>query len=201
VLTTLGPLMRLRLALIRKTFQLRRKLTEAEIQELTAEVIGETKLRLALIGSLTVVWAEIELGLDVTNGVLILDNNVTEKVLPRSLQPKIKFFRKNYAKVPGLAPLADRVSRVVRELDRLRVIRHDAVHGIAIRRLSPVHHEVLRVNYESADLRMEYKSYGLTDLSQALAEMVALKNDLYSLFRDTLFIVNPNAANQAFGQL
>jgi hypothetical protein len=191
--------LRVRAAILKKAFKLKRKLTEKELQELIAELLNEPQVRFATIGALTVLWAEIEIGLDMTIGILILDQNVSDSELPRSLQRKIKFFKKNFARAPAVANLNERASKIVEELDRLRVIRHDAVHGVALELLSPTVRKVLRLDYDGKDLKLEYKTYGLADLTSALNDMVALKNDLYALFRDILFILHPNEAKQAYG--
>ena len=58
--------------------------------------------------------------------------------------------------------------------------------------------KVLCLDDDGKELKLEYKTYGLVDLTPALNDMVALKNDLYALFRDVLFILHPNEAKQAY---
>ena len=88
--------------------------------------------------------------------------------------------------------------KIVQELDELRVIRHDAVHGVALERLSPTARKVLRLDHDGKELKLDTKTYGLVDLTPALNDMVFLKNDLYALFRDVTLILHPNEAKQAY---
>ena len=66
------------------------------------------------------------------NGVLIMHRNHLELELPRSLRPKIGFFKRSFDRIPELAPFRERAAKIVSELNRLKTIRHDAVHGVAL---------------------------------------------------------------------
>jgi hypothetical protein len=90
------------------------------------------------IGRLTLSWAQIELGLDLT--VLILHHNLSgneiESEMPWSLKRKLKYIRRffNRLKTHGEAfeLIAPVVEALVVEINSASEFRHDLVHGFAL---------------------------------------------------------------------
>jgi hypothetical protein len=91
---TLLQQIRIRLLIFEKALQLKRPLTEAEMLQEGAIALDQTKILFQSIGALSVAWAQVETCLDYFNGVLISCSGNPELELPRSLKPKIGFFRK-----------------------------------------------------------------------------------------------------------
>lgn len=196
---SLGQNLRVRYEILKRTYRLKRKLTEKDFQDIIAHIVDEDGHRTKAIGLLTILWAQVEIALDVTNGILILDKRIQDTELPRSLNPKIKFFRKNIAKIPELAPFVEETLRLAGELNRIKDVRHDAVHGVAIEKLSAMIRKVLRVKYDGKDLKIEYTEYGLDDLTKVLNDTIKLKDDLYAHFVSILRVLYPDIAKQFYG--
>jgi hypothetical protein len=190
---------RIRFAVLKKAIQLRRCLTETETRETLAEVLQEKNILFGLVGALTVTWAEVELVLDFINGLLTMYKTVKDRELPRSLRPKIAFFKKNLYQVPELTALQERTARIVAELNRLKVIRHDIVHGVAVGRMPVNVSRVLRLEYEGKDIKFRYTTYEFADIVSAMNDARALRDELNSIFWDMVRIKLPDAAKQIFG--
>jgi len=69
---TLRQQIRLRWAFLKKSFQLKRPLTETEMLQEGAIALDQTKILYQFIGALSVAWAQVETILDYFNGVLIM---------------------------------------------------------------------------------------------------------------------------------
>jgi hypothetical protein len=93
---TLRQQIRIRLLTFKKALQLRRPLTETESHEVVAVALDEAKILFQSIGALSVAWAQVETLLDYFNGVLIMHRDHPELELPRSLKPKLGFFKKSF---------------------------------------------------------------------------------------------------------
>jgi hypothetical protein len=195
---TLGQKIQLRWALVKKTFQLKRRLTETEMLQEGAIALDQTKILYQAIGALTVNWAGVETALDYFNGVLILRFNPKLK-LPQSLKSKIGFFQNSFDRMPELAPFRTRASKIVSKLNRLKTIRHDAVHGVALEQMSLGTHKVTRLNYEGNDITQMHTTYQLPDLAKAIPDTMALQEELKNLFIDVFYVLAPEQAKQTFG--
>jgi len=179
---TLRQKIKLRWAFIKKTFQLKRPLTETEMLQEGAVALDQTKILHQTIGALTVNWAGVETALDYFNGVLILHQNNPKLKLPQSLKSKIGFFQNSFDRMPELAPFRERASNIVSALNRLKTIRHDAVHGVALERMSLGTHKVMRLNYEGNDITQLHTTYRLPDIANAIHEAMALQEELKKPF-------------------
>lgn len=196
---TIRQQVKARLALVKRAWQLGRHLTEKEVHETIATALEETKVIFYMIGAITVFWAEVEIGLDYFNGILIMHKSVKDSVLPKSLRLKIAFFKKSFHRIAELAPLRDRADAMISELYRLSVIRHDLVHGAAVDRLPVGFRKLLRIDYEGKDVKERYVTYDFPALTSALNDVQALVRTVDSLFKDTVIILHPDKAKQAFG--
>jgi hypothetical protein len=191
---------RIRWRIFKLVWQLKRRPSDQEIHEIAADTLKETQMMYAVVGIMTVAWAEIELYLDVTNGVLILHKSIKQKGLPVSLRLKIAFFRKGFESIPELADFRERASKIVNDLNRLKVIRHDIIHGTAMKRTEFGVRKILRLAYAGKDLEMRYTTYRLSDIVAAANQMAHLKEELRVLYLDVLRILHPDAAKQASGE-
>ena len=196
---TLRQYLMIRWTFVKKAFQLGRRLTEAEMHEAAAQAINEAQVLASLVGAITITWAQVELNLDVINGILIGRGELNDRELPVSLKPKIAFFKKAFVKVAEVAHLDERALLIVAELNRLKLIRHDIIHGVAMDRTQIGARKFIRVEYRGADLVFRHQDYKFPAITEALADMVKLKGNLFALFRDTLFVISPDAAKQTFG--
>jgi len=185
----------------RKVRKVHRKLNQTELLEMLAEVLNETKILFSVVGALTVAWAQVEVFLDYINAILIMREIVTDKRFPKSLRLKIAFFKKWFTSVPELVSLCDRVTHVVSELNRLKKIRHDIVHGVAIERTIPGYRKVARFEYVGNSLEMKHETYEFVAIVNAAKEMDALRNELIALFRDMMFILHPDQAKEHLSEL
>jgi hypothetical protein len=196
---TLRQQIRLRWAFVKKSFQLRRPLTEAEMLQEGAVALDQTKILYQTIGALTVNWAGVETALDYFNGVLILHQTNPKLKLPQSLKSKIGFFQNSFDRMPELTLFRERASKIVSELNRLKTIRHDAVHGVALERMSLGTHKVMRLIYDRNDISQMHTTYRLPDIAKAIADTMALQEELKNLFIDVFYVIAPEQAKQIFG--
>ena len=164
-----------------------------------AVVLDQTKILFQSIGALSVAWAQVETCLDYFNGVLILRQINSKLKLPKSLKPKIGFFQNSFDRMPELAPFRERAFKIVSELNRLKTIRHDAVHGVALERMSLGTHKVMRLISNGKDISQMHTTYQLPDIANAANEALALLQELNNLFRDVLYVLAPDQAKQIFG--
>lgn len=183
----------------KKTRELGRRPNESELREVLAIVLDEFNLLLRAIGGVAIAWAEVEFSLDYINGILIMHRDIAEKELPKSLKPKIGFFKKSFDRIQELAPLREKALRLLSELNRLKNIRHDVIHGVAFERTPVAIRKVMRVDYKGKELSERYETYSIADIGYAASDMVTLKNELLTLFKDILWILHPEQAKQAFG--
>lgn len=195
---TIRQQVRVRFAILKKAIRLRRALTETETRETIAEAIQEKNILFGLVGALTVTWAEVELVLDFINGLLTEYKDVQDKQLPVSLQRKIAFFRKNLNRVPELTAFRERAAKILPEIDRIRTIRHDIVHGVAVGSMQVNVRRVLRLEYEGKNLKLRYTNYRFDEIVSAMNDTRALRDELNSLFWDMVRIRLPNATKETF---
>ena len=197
---TLRQQIRIRLLLSKRTFQLGRQLTEREMHEVLAVALDETKILFQSIGGLSVAWAQVETVLDYFNGVLIMHRNHPELELPRSsLKSKIGFFKRSFDLIPELVPFRERAAKIVSELNRLKTIRHDAVHGVALKRIPVGTHKAIRLNVKGKDITQQQTTYKLPDIAFAANDVLALLRELDRLFRDVFSGLYPDLGTQVFG--
>jgi hypothetical protein len=187
---------RIRIALVRKAFELRRPLTQPEIQAVVGEVLEEAKILLAAVGGVVVTWAEVELHLDFINGVLVMQEPNAKLKLPKPLQLRIAFFKEALERVPQLAHI--RPSKIVDELNRLKEVRHDIVHGVAIEKLPDGARKFLRLDFAGKDINQQHANYNLAGILAAANEMRALQGHLFDVFRNILETLYPDVAQSIF---
>lgn len=186
--------------ILRKALRLRRALTEDELRDVLSEALDETKLLFQVIGALTLVWSEVEFGLDYTNGILIMQKEMAERKLPKvSLKAKLVLFRDGFDRISELASLRNKALQIHSDCERLSVIRHDIVHGVAVQKTPIAVRKVMRVRYEGNDLKQQYNTYAFAEITDAATQMVSLRNALFDLFKETLQILHPDQAKEAFG--
>jgi len=185
---TLRQQIRLRWAFLKKSFQLKRPLTETEMLQEGAIALDQTKILYQFIGALSVAWAQVETILDYFNGVLIMHQINSELKLPKSLKPKIGFFQNSFDRMPELAPFRKSAFNIVSELNRLKTIRHDAVHGVALERMSLGTHEATRLIYDGKDITQMHTTYQLPDIANAANDAMALQEELKNLFIDVFIL-------------
>jgi len=180
--------------------ELGRPLSETELHVVLADVLDETNLIFRAVGAVAIVWAEAELILDYTNGILILQDHIKNPKLPRtSLDAKFRLFKNGFDRTPELALLRETAFRIAAELDRLRFIRHDIVHGVAIERMPVTVRKLIRPKIVGKDITEEYKTYTIPEMTKAATDILAAKNELFALFREMLRILHPDQAKQSFG--
>lgn len=188
----------------KKFRQARRLPDEIEIREILAEVLNERDLILRSVGGLTITWAELEMFLDYTNGLLALNPVLAGKKFPRTtgaLDQKIDFLKDGFGAISELAALGENIPELVIELKRLQTIRNDVVHGVAMERTLVGFRKVMRVRAEGRFLDETYKTYSLAEISYAGVDAVKLQTKLISLFADTLRILDPDRAKQFVNEL
>jgi hypothetical protein len=81
----------------------------------------------------------------------------------------------------------------------LKTIRHDAVHGVALERMSLGTHKVIRLIYNGNDISQTHTTYQLPDIGNAIHEAMALHEELKSLFIDVFRVLAPDEAKKLFG--
>jgi hypothetical protein len=195
---TLRQQIRIRFLIFKKALQLRGPLTETELNEVLAGALDEAKILFQSIGALSVAWAQLETFLDYFNGVLIMHRNHPELELPKSLKPKIGFFKRSFDRIPELAPFRERTAKIVSELNRLKTVRHDAVHGVALERMPVGTHKAIRLDTKGKDISQQHATYKLADIAFAANDTLALLRELSSLHRDVFCALYPDQAKLVF---
>jgi hypothetical protein len=90
------------------------------------------------LGRLTISWAQIELGIDLTVTILhySLNGQELEREMPWSLKRKLKYMRRcfNGLRIHGKAfeLLAPTIEALAGEIDAASEFRHDLLHGFAL---------------------------------------------------------------------
>jgi hypothetical protein len=176
---------KIRFALLRKAIKLRRRLTQSEIDAVIAEVLEESKLLFGAVGAVVVVWAEIELHLDFINGVLVLQEPNANIKLPKPLQSRINFFKDALDRVPQLAHLRERASEAVDQLNRLKEVRHDIVHGMAIERLPDGTRKFLRLDFAGKDIKQQQSPRSITSMNGYIEFCSKLEQEFKPEFRSS----------------
>jgi len=90
--------------------------------------------------------------------------------------------------MPELAPFRKSAFNIVSELNRLKTIRHDAVHGVALERMSLGTHEATRLIYDGKDITQMHTTYQLPDIANAANDAMALQEELKNLFIDVFIL-------------
>jgi hypothetical protein len=132
----------------KKIRQAHRPPNEIELRGILAEVLNEFDLVMRSVGGLTIAWAETDMFLDYTNGILALHPSMTGKRFPKTTAPldqKITFLKSAFELIPELAVLREKIPEVITELERLQPIRNDVVHGVASERAPVAVRKVIRL--------------------------------------------------------
>jgi hypothetical protein len=188
----------------RKFQQTHRVPNETETAEILAEVLNESDIILRSVGGLTIAWAEIEVFLDYTNGLLALNPVVAKTRFPRTTAPldqKIEFLKGGFGMLPELAALHEKIPDLITELRRLQTIRNDVVHGVATERTPVGVRKVMRVETEGRFLSETYKTYSLPEIAYAWGDAVKLRDKLITLFADTFRVLDPARAKEFLSEL
>jgi hypothetical protein len=129
-------------------------------------------------------WAYIEIMFDYTNLYIINTFATDETQLPVSLKPKIAFYKKHFRTIPKLHNYQIRASEIVDWANRLKVARHDVVHGLAVREAPAGFRRYLRHDYRGKRLVKQTKEYSYDDVSKISLEMFALGRSMAALLRE-----------------
>jgi hypothetical protein len=166
------------------------------------QTLDEFNVTLRSIGALTIVWAEVEIFLHYIDGILALNGAMADRDLPRtSLARKMEFLEQGFDAIKELAPLRDKIPELLTELERLRTIRNDIIHRVATERTPVVIRKVMRVEARGRDLNETYRTYSVAEIAYAAVDAVKLRNELISLFADTMRILHPDQAEQFLSEL
>jgi hypothetical protein len=129
-------------------------------------------------------WAYLEITFDYTNLFIINSFATDETRLPVSLKAKIAFYKRHFREVPNLQPYQDRALAIVEAANRLKVARHDIIHGIAIRETPTNIRRYLRHDYRGKKLIKQTKVYSLDEAKKTSSEMFALAKLNLALLRE-----------------
>jgi len=89
----------------------------------------------AAIGRLTVAWALLEAGLDMSVGCIHLyagGSQAIEPELPRALERKMRYLRKAFNQIGPLSRWKETFPTLAEQIKVASDFRHDIVHGFAI---------------------------------------------------------------------
>jgi hypothetical protein len=129
------------------------------------------------IGRLTISWAHLELGIDISVMMIhhFLNGQTITREAPRSLQPKLKYLRKAARELPQFSLYQTYIGDLATAIEAASEKRHDIIHGFI------VSHEV--ASGEAKMIRLLRTRYTLeqktieVDTNQVL-EATILINDL-----------------------
>src|SRR6266481_1917263 len=108
-------------------------------------------------------WAYLEITFDYTNLFIINTFATDETRLPVSLKAKMAFYKRHFRMVPSLQAYQNRAFAIVEEANRLKVARHDIIHGIALKETPPNIRHYLRHDYRGKKLIKQTKVYSLDE--------------------------------------
>lgn len=150
---------------------------------------AEKKTFYRAIGHLAVGWGYVEHLFDLTNAAIINRFETDENELPRSLKPKISFYRRSFLKIPELSPFKEKALKITDEASRLKEIRHDIIHGQAerltpdgLRHFNRQHHRGKELIETSVSYTLDQIIQANEDIGELAISMVALVKEAKSLF-------------------
>ena len=189
---TLRQQIPIHLLIFKKALQVRRPLSETK---------NEVKTLYQSIGALTITWAQVETVLDYLNGILIMHRDHPERELPRTLKPKIGFFKTSFDRIPGLAPFRERANKIASELNRLKTVRHDAVHGVALERMPVGTFKATRLGIKGKDISQQHTTYQLADIAFAAKDALAPLQELNSFYKDVFCALYHDQSKQVYAEI
>jgi hypothetical protein len=155
--------------------------------------IAHTKLQIAethevmldrTVAHLSRGWAFVEILLDFTNLYIINTFATDETRLPVSLKAKIAFFKKHFRTVLQLHGYQDRADAIVSETNRLKLARHDILHGLALGESTEGARRYLRLDYRGKKLLRRTKEYSWEEASKIASEMHTLGKSISALLKE-----------------
>lgn len=179
----------------REAYKLRRQLTEDELcSVITADLLQkEEVLFQRAVGLLAISWAFVELALDYTNEIIITRGGIaTHTKLPQSLRLKIALFRKYVFSHAPLVSTRTRGEQIIYEINELKIVRHDIIHGTANTRLPTGLREFQRHDYVGPRLVPYVKNYSLREIANATERNMALTTLIISYIREIDAILPEN---------
>jgi len=173
---------------MKATYKAGRPLTEDELNEIAFAPIRkkENETYYYLVGMLAVVWAHVEVCLDLLNVIILHEATTKETQLPSLLGRKIKFLRKHFQNIPELISLRDDALGLFDKVDQLKEVRHDIIHGTAEARLPEGERKIIRNDYRGMKLVERHKIYSLREITVATEAMTDLAGLLIILGRATM---------------
>lgn len=157
---------------------------EARLREIEAASLSQDQLQRANliigVGTVTIFWASLEMCLDYANSMILRfvpGGSALAKELPVALERKLTLFRQGH-NLDALAPLRSGAAEIVAETKRLRVQRHDIVHGVAVE-MTAGELRYRRLIPEGAELSLAERSFSQDQLT-------ALGNDVHALLTRAL---------------
>lgn len=162
----------------RRGMEARRPLTEAELESIKNEwqSAAERPQLARAIGNIAIGWARVEILYDYANAFIISRPTCEETTLPIPLKPKLAFFRKHFETMPELSPFREQAESLLARTNKLKVVRHDVVHGIAGKRLPNGIRSIQRIEYRGKRLgeyRTDYTLRQIVDAAEAIAELAS----------------------------
>lgn len=149
--------------------------------ELERQSVQEKKIFYRAIGHLSIGWGYVEHLFDLTNVVVITRFNTGESELPRSLKPKIAFYRKSFVSIPELNSFKEQALKITQEASRLKEIRHDIIHGQAQQLTPDGLRHFNRQQHRGKQLIETSVSYSMDQILQANDEIGELAKSMIAL--------------------
>ncbi|MGM4887535.1 hypothetical protein [Tardiphaga sp. 11_C7_N12_6] len=172
--------------LLRASFEAGKALSIDEYIEIETErqKNAEKKIFYRAIGQLTLGWGYVEHLFDLTNAIIITRFETNENELPRSLKPKISFYRRSFLKLPELSPFKEQAIKIADEANRLKEIRHDIIHGQAEKLTPDGLRHFIRQHHRGKELIETSVSYTLDQIIQANEEIGKLALSMTALVEE-----------------
>lgn len=139
----------------------------------------------SLAGLIITTWGRVEYYLDWINIYSIGWGQTKDKQLQKSLDPKIRAFIRVFRDNQNLSELKERAEKLFDEINRLKEVRHDFVHGRFFDAVEENGREFARFTYSDQELgEQKKKVYKTLELTQHHLEIHKLSEDVYSFFKD-----------------
>ena len=135
------------------------------------------------IAQMVMAWANIEVLLDYINAIIITETKASSTKLPMFLNPKLRLLRKFVTTIEALAPVRKRALKLIDEIDPLKDVRHDIIHGRIRKSVdnSLMERKIIRHRLEDGILVPYTKDYTLEEIADATDRMLDITDNLFDL--------------------
>ena len=144
-------------------------------------------------------WENIEVLLDYINAIILLRTNEDTTKLPAFVNQKLDLLLKSVTTIDVLASLKKNSLALVTDIDALKVVRHDVVHGMICKMADSrlMQREITRYSEELVPYKKNYTS---EDIVGATDRMLNLTDNLIDLLGAIEAVLKEGAAEGRYAE-